>query len=306
MNEEIGIDVEQTGQSGNDEAAAAAAAFAISRNEEPVEVVITEPEHQEPEVQEEKPEPKMFAGRTEDEVAALLAEIPGMKEGYRKQIDNLAGNYGKLNAAFQRLQQDTPNGKAVEVSDDDMAEMMDQYPELAGTTKAVLNKVLGRINLRGSAPAADPIDIDQRVSQLVEQGVNKVRVELNESTLNRLVPDWRTVIGVPDANKVREMVAQGVSVEEAVGSLTPQTDYRKWLSTQPPEYQQRISNSNDAYEIDDSVKAFKSFKESAIKKQTQNKQRLANAVQPTSSTTQRTALSEQQAAEAAFKRARGR
>lgn len=83
MNEEIGIDVEQTGQSGNDEAAAAAAAFAISRNEEPVEVVITEPEHQEPEVQEEKPEPKMFAGRTEDEVAALLAEIPGMKEGYR-------------------------------------------------------------------------------------------------------------------------------------------------------------------------------------------------------------------------------
>lgn len=305
MSEVNGSETEQTTQVvEQSEATAAAAAFATARSDEPAPAVET-PEPEVTAEPEPAPEPKRFAGRTEEEIEALLGEIPSMKEGYRKQIDNLAGNYGKLNAAFQRLQQETPKGEAVTVTDEDLADMTTEFPELAGMTKIALNNVLKRINLRGAS--IDPEVIDQRVNSLVKNVVATERVALHEELLDGMTPGWREIVGMPDPEKVKELVSQGKPHAEAFKELTPQTDYRKWLATQPAEYQQKLLNSNSAFEIGNSVKVFKEATEAAAKKQSQNKQRLANAVQPTGSTSApRSAISEQQAAEAAFRAQRGR
>jgi hypothetical protein len=280
MSEENGSIQEQP-ESGVSEATAAAAAFATANND-----TVTEVEQPDEPETPEAPEPKRFAGRTEAEIEALLAEIPSMKDGYRKQIDNLAGNYGALKSAFQRLQQDTPQGAAVQATDEDMAALKGEFPELGDMTQRALNNVLKRVNLRGAE--IDPAVIDQRVNALVGETISKERVSIHTELLSGLTPGWQDIIGLPDK-------ATGVE---------PQTEYRKWLATQPLDFQQKIKSSNNAFEIGSSVKAFQQAQESITKKREQNKQRLTNAIQPSGSVAARTAISEQQAADLAFKKGR--
>lgn len=292
MSEDTGnTEVAQTTPSDNSESTAAAAAFAHARGGETKTAEPIQYEQAIDEVlkQDDVPvdPPKMIAGKTEAEVIALLAEIPAMRDGYRKQIDNLAGNYGKLNAAFQKLQMDTPNGEAVTVTDEDLKEMQDFDPGLAGMTKAALNNVLKRINLRG-ASSVDPAAIDERVSALVNENVSRARIEDHKALIDGLNPGWKEIIGLAPDGKILD------------------SDYRKWLTTQPAEYQQKINLTNNAFEISSSIKTFQEAQAAIAKKQAQNKQRLTNAVQPTGTVAARGAISEQQAADAAFQRERHR
>jgi hypothetical protein len=307
MDKEDGLEVEQLEQASANEATAAAAAFSSARNEEPAAPATPTPEVPETPVAEvETPEPKpLFLGKTEEEVAALLAEIPSMRDGYRKQIDNLNGQFGKLNGALQKLQQETPKGEAVTVTDEDLADMKGEFPELADLTKTALNNVLKRINLKGGA-SVDPAAIDERVNSLVKQGISSERAAIHGELLDGLHPNWKEVIGQPVKATYEQLLKDGKSELEALEGATPKTDYRKWLATQPAEYRERLDNSSNAFEIGASIKAFQTAHEEAVKKQTQNKQRLANAVQPTGSVAARGAISEQQAADAAFKNSRGR
>lgn len=284
MNEEIEkVEQEQTGSTESNEATAAAAAFGRNRGEiqpDPV-VEVTEEEQLEPE-----PEvPAKFVGDlTAAEVAELLNEIPK----YRKQIDNLAGTNGKLNAAIQKMQQETQRGEAVVVTDDDMQEIRDAYPELADMTKGALNKVLGRLNTRGTATQT-PEDFIALAKKEALDVASSERVKTHRELLDGLHPGWEKIIGIPE-----------------VDSVAPDNEYRRWLTAQPAEYQAKINNSNNVFEIGSSIKAFNEAKDASSKKLQQNKQRLANAVQPTGQVAARTTISEKSAAEKAFKANRGR
>jgi hypothetical protein len=283
MSEEIGSTAQEpTDAPGNDESTAAAAAFGRARGEpqpEPVEIIEETPP--EPVVE----DPKVLAGMTEKEIADLLGEIPK----YRKQIDNLAGNNGKLNAALQKLQQETPKGEAVVVTDDDMSEIRANFPEFADMTKGALNKILGRLNTRGAGPAQTPDDYVALAKTAAQEVATNERVKTHIELLDGLHPGWSETIGLPDKD----------------GAI-PETDYRKWLATQPADYQARLSASNNAFEIGSSIKSFNEAKDASAKKQQLNKQRLANAVQPQGQVAVRGTISEQSAADKAFNARRQR
>jgi hypothetical protein len=272
-----GIEVAQSSYV-SDESTAAAAAFGKARGEiqEPIEVDVEPPE---PEIVED---PKVLAGMTEKEITELLGEIPK----YRKQIDNLAGNNGKLNAAIQKLQQEAPRGELITVTDEDMADLQD-FPELANMTKSALNKVLGKLNTRGTGPVQTPDDYIALATKAAQQVATSERVKTHIELLDGLTPGWQNIIGLPDAN----------------GAI-PDTEYRRWLSTQPADYKKRIDDSTNAFEIGSSVKNFNEAKEASAKKQQQNKQRLANAVQPNGQVAARSNISEQSAADKAFQASR--
>lgn len=268
-----------------DESTAAAAAFGRARGEkQPDPVEIIEEVTPEPEVVEE---PKVLAGMTEKEISELLGEIPK----YRKQIDNLAGNNGKLNKALQALQADTTKGEPVTVTDDDMAEISKNFPEFADMTKGALNKILGRLNTRGTgtAPAQNPDEYIALAKKAAQDVASNERVQTHIDLLHGLNPGWDTIIGLPDKD-----------------GTVPETDYRKWLATQPADYQAKMSASNNAFEIGSSIKAFNEAVEASAKKQQQNKQRLAAAVQPTGQVAARGTISEQSAADKAFNARRQR
>lgn len=286
MNEEIGEITPEVplSSTGPDEATAAAAAFASARGEAPREPVV-DLMPKSAEVTEAAEPAKVLAGMTEAQIADLLSEIPK----YRKQIDNLAGNNGKLNAALQKLQQETLNGEAVTVTDEDFAEMANEWPELAGMTKNMMSKILGRINLRGTGTAETPEAYVSLAKQAAQEVATQERVKTHIELLDGLHAGWDKIIGLPGAD-----------------GQVPDTSYRKWLATQPAEYQTKLNESNNAFEIGASITAFNAAQEAATKKQQQNKQRLANAVQPEGQIAARGVISEQSAADKAFNARRQR
>ncbi len=283
MNEEIEkVGQEQTGTTTESpESTAAAAAFGRSRSGEfhpPEEIEVVE---EKPEVVEE---PLVLAGMTEKQLKELLDEIPK----YRKQIDNLAGTNGKLNVAIQKLQQETAQGAHVTVTDEDMADFK-EFPELGNMTKSALNKALSKINLRGTGSAQTPEEYVSLARKAAEEVATIERVKTHAELLNGLTPGWDVIVGVPDSE----------------GNL-PDTAYRRWLASKPADYQKKIGDSNNAFEIGSSIKEFNAAQAASAKKQEQNKSRLANAVQPTGQVAARSTQSEASAAEAAFKANRGR
>lgn len=275
------------GQSDSDsanESTAAAAAFIRSRSGDTPH----EPEVEIIEEVRKDPEPaapaKVLAGLTEKEIGELLGEIPK----YRKQIDNLAGNNGKLNAALQKLQQETLRGEAVTVTDDDMKEMGEAFPELANMTKGALNKALARLNLKGTSSSQTPDDYIALARKEAEAVASSERIKTHAELLSGLNPGWEKIVGLP------------------VNGMAPDNEYRRWLASQPADYKDKIDNSNNAFEIGASIKAFNEAKEASAKRQQQNKQRLANAVQPSGQVSARTSISEQSAADKAFQASRQR
>lgn len=272
----------QAGSTESNEATAAAAAFDRARGNapEPVDEVIEE-------IQPEPEPPAKFLGDlTADQVTELLGEIPK----YRKQIDDVRGQNGKLNAAVQRLQQETPRGEAVTVTDEDLAEMKEKFgDDFSGVTKNALNKILGKLNTRGTGQAQTPEEYVSLARKAAEEVVSGERVKTHVELLHGLNPGWDKIIGFPDAT-----------------GKEPDNEFRKWLATQPADYQVQIKNSNNAFEIGSSIKAFTEAKEASAKKLQQNKQRLANAIQPTGQTAARGVISEQSAADKAFKARRQR
>ncbi|MFZ6757979.1 hypothetical protein ACO0K9_12290 [Undibacterium sp. Ji50W] len=293
------------GNSGNErnsaEAAAAAAAFDRARSETSVATKAELDKDASAGQAEAQAAPRMLAGLTEQQIAGLLGEIPK----YRKQIDHLAGNNGKLNAAIQRLQQEVPRGQAVTVNDEDLAEMREIFPELADLTKGALNKILGKLNTRGTGPGNDstsdssngktkaagrtPDDYVALAKKAALEVASSERVNTHVELLHGLNPGWDQIIGLPD-----------------VDGRLPQTDYRRWLAAQPVAYQTKMHNSNNAFEIGASIKAYQQARDAFAKKSQQNKSRLANAMQPQGQVAARGVISEQSAADKAFQARRQR
>lgn len=284
MSEEI--DNEVTGQEsqqgtppgGADEATAAAAAFAIARGEtppEPVKPVVEAPQPKE-KPEEETPQPKLFAGKTEAEIEALFNDVQSMK-AYRQQIDNLAGNFGKLNVAIQKIQRDTPQGQAVEITEEDFAELKAEWPEVAEMSLKGFNRVLSKLKGTGGAPA-ESIDVDKLVTERIAPEIEKVWQKANAEITDLRIQvhhrDWKTVLN--------------------------SQEFMAWEKTLPQEEQEKFLSSSDPEYVAATITKFKEAQAAASKKQEQNKQRLANAVQPEGKSAPRGAISEQAAADKAF------
>lgn len=119
-------------------------------------------------------------------------------------------------------------------------------------------------------PAAKPVVDDDAA---IRKRVTDAAVEREIEALEDLHPTWRDVVGVPDAE-----------------GKTPDNDFRKWLATQPAEYQQRINATHSSVVISRAIDKFKVDAEAAkvaatvaaaeAAKTNLRKNRLADAVTP--------------------------
>lgn len=69
---------------------------------------------------------------------------------------------------------------------------------------------------------------------------------MTEETLDEYEPKWREVIGLPNEKGV-----------------IPDTDFRKWLATQPAEYSDRVKSTYSADVLKDALEKFKDSKSKA-------------------------------------------
>lgn len=174
----------------------------------------------------------------------------------QSQWDDLMGRAAKIDeiAATQTNIRDTAMGKigGIErtlnelrsgggVSEEDLAELRDQYPELAEL------KIFKNLKPSAAAPAVDAEQISRLVREhsdpIMQSFEQRVSVEVETRLLDALHPEWREVVGLPDGDK-----------------QAPETEFRKWLKTQPQEYADAVLGSDKMQTISKAIKTFEASK----------------------------------------------
>lgn len=169
-----------------------------------------------PEADPEEEQPR-YAQITEDEYRRLMEAADTVSKLGHLQ-DKAFGKIGGIERYLQQLQSQTPAG--VDISEDDVKDLADEYPELGALQLKVLQKVAGKLKGTGIGGInSEQVDvlIQQRLSDAKENVKAEMRRELAEETLDDLQPDWRAV---------RDSEA-----------------FRAWLSGQPEPYQQKAATS---------------------------------------------------------------
>lgn len=147
--------------------------------------------------------------------------ISEMRTAYQKQFDTA---FGKLGGVERTLTQLTATGPAVDLTDDVVSDLAEDFPELAAMQLKSFQKFAQTLRTN----PANPVDIDEKVHARV--------VALETEALEDAHPQWRDLVGAPDSK----------------------TDYRQWLSKQPSEYQQKLNATNSASVIARSIDKFRS------------------------------------------------
>lgn len=214
-----------------------------------------------------KPEPK-YVQITEEQfnqLNALLKDVPELKTA----LHNLDGRVFSKLGDFQRtikdaLQAKADAGEPLEITIEDFdKEVAEDFPSIVNNIIRNVNKALKGKGKPASAvvPAAQPATqpTAQSVDDPVQAAVGPLDTRLKQtlrSVMKLKRPNWLETVGEPDKD----------------GKL-PDNGFRRWLGTQPPEYQQKISNTWDPEEIDGAIVQFEAF-------EAEEKKRTAPPAQP--------------------------
>lgn len=237
-----------------------------------------------------------YAQVTKEEAESFrraVGDVKDLRAMVEKQFGTAFGNLGGLKRAIDQLQAMTPTGQPLSVSDEDFAELKEEFPDLTALTVKGLNRVLGK--LKGSGPPASAASA--LPPEVAEEIVAKAAAQADQKTAVRLLswfrPDWREVVGSPsdttayrawlgtlaperqielldtwDATVIHDSIEEFVEAQqtameglrpgwqEIVGEDGSDTPYRQWLATQPEAYQARIRETWDPTALADSLARF--------------------------------------------------
>lgn len=184
----------------------------------------------EPPAPEPPKEPK-YVQITEDQLQQILSgvtEIGTIKAGMTKLSSDAFGRLGGVEQFINKIKEkqgDTPVGQAV-LTDEDFAELKEEFPELATLILQGQKRVLGRLTGTG-ASGLDATALEARRTQEA--------IEVLDD--NEAYADWRTIVG-------------------AEGSDVP---YRQWLKTQPEAYQHKANHSKNPFFVMSSIDKFHKY-----------------------------------------------
>jgi hypothetical protein len=183
--------------------------------------------------EEKQPEYVQVTKSDFDKLMANAARIDEINATVVKQRDDAFGRIGRLEAALNEMRQSSQNGT---VSDEDLAELAQEYPDLAGLSVFKKLRAAGGID-----PDAVGRIVQERVESANASAREQTRREFETRLLTRDHPDWRQVVGVP----------------AKAGDPIPDTEYRRWLAAQPEEYRAEVGSVWDADVVGASIKKFK-------------------------------------------------
>lgn len=211
------------------------------------------PETTEPTEPVAAPEPE-FVQLTKAEREELLSSVAQVKEikgALEKQFGTAFGKIGGIERTIRELQEATPKGQALSLSEDDFEEMKADFPDIAKMTVAGFNRALAKIKGTGPAagsatslPAFDPKQIDAMVSERLGTEITKVRQEVRQEAAMDVVdsfnPNWRKTVQTQE--------------------------WKDWVMAQPDEERQTILNSWRPSEVLSALTKFNEHITAAAKK----------------------------------------
>lgn len=193
-----------------------------------------------------------------DELKAKAAEVATLKEAHQSQLSKAFGKIGTIEQVLNELRTKS-SGEVTQITDEDMADLRKDYPELANSIAKAFNAAAKRgyvapaNAVAAPAVAAPKVISSDDVTKMVEQ---TVEIKM----LDRAVPNWRL--------------------------LGNSTEFQTWLNSNPTQKK----TFDDSWDSGYIASVFKNFEEAeAAKKAPANaapavnssrKARLEAAVQP--------------------------
>ncbi len=178
-------------------------------------------------------EPKM-AQIPEDEYRKLLDGVAKLGD-IEGRFDTAFGKIGGVERALDQLRSATPAGGKIELTEEVVADLAAEFPEMAQLQFKTLQKLVDVINTSTPAQisAAQPsVDVDALKTS--------IRRELTEETLDGFDEKWREIIGLPGKDGV-----------------IPDTPFRQWLEKQPKEYATQVKSTYSAAVLTGALSKFK-------------------------------------------------
>lgn len=170
---------------------------------------------------------------TKEELEALRSDAAKAPE-LEKQMRKAFGSIGNIQAAINRLQESTPKGIEIELPADVVSEMEAEFPEIADHLRKALGKALKGIRGTGGEKGTG-LDAEG-----IRKLVSEAAIASETEALEDAHPNWKEIVGVPDEK----------------GNINPEHPFRKWLATQPAEYQQKINSTNSSAVISRAIDKF--------------------------------------------------
>lgn len=171
-----------------------------------------------------KPEIKKpeYVRLTKPELDALQAAAAKVTE-FGPKLDKALGTFGNVHQIVKQLQAQTPTGAPVQLPKDVVAKLEEQgFGELAEGVRDALEKSIK--GLRGTGTDAKPaISGDE-----VRKHATDVAFARELEDLEDQHPTWSTIVGKPAKDGDQP---------------DPNNAFRKWLATQPAEYQAKVNST---------------------------------------------------------------
>lgn len=148
-----------------------------------------------------------------NDVLSRATAIDEIKAESKKQHDTAFGKIGGLQQTLDRLQSQTQAGKPVEITEEDVADLAAEYPDLGALHLKVLQKVAAK--MRGTGAAFDSNQMNDLVSQRVTAALEADRQQRAIEALTEAHEDWQTVQGTPEFKAWKE--ANAATLKDSKG-----------------------------------------------------------------------------------------
>lgn len=235
MAEETEVKTEETKTDAEQDEAAFKEGF--EEEEKPLAVRQDEPTEQkvDGEQKPEEPAAPKYVQITEEDFQSLKAAA-GKVASLEQQQSRVFGTMGNLRQQFDKLSA----GAKVEISDEDFAELAEEFPELAGLTRKAFERVFKKIGVNGAEkPAEKPTGEAGSAApdpDAIKKAVEEARRADELAALDDAHPGWRELVG---------------------GANDAENPFRKWLANQPKEYYDLINNTQSAAITSRAIDRFK-------------------------------------------------
>lgn len=167
-----------------------------------------------------------------------LRAAAGKVANLESQIAKLAGNAPNAEKIAEQViaavQSRTAAGLNVELSDEDFAELAADFPELAKTTRTIMERAFKKAQIKGTGEPQAVEDFDARLE--------KAMTAREMRTLETTYPDWSDIVGRPPAD--------GDPISES-------NPFRQWLAKQSAAYQKAVNETQSPADVQLAISHFK-------------------------------------------------
>lgn len=212
-----------------------------------------------------KPEYVRLTKQDWDNTKAAAGKVSSLESQVAKLTGSIPRAEQIIQQVMEKVQGATPAGVTVEFSDEDFAELAENFPEVATMTRASLERIFKKANVHGTASAASPapaVDIGAEVVKVLTEREKKALVEAH--------PTWRDIVGAVD-----------MSAGEKPSEGNP---FRQWLAAQPADYQEKINGTDSPAVVQSAIDRFlavpKTITPAAPDKAAVRRARIEDAVTP--------------------------